>query len=33
MQGMFDGLWTAVIVMAAVIAAVALGIGFVLGRL
>lgn len=33
MQGMFDGMWTALIVLAIVIAAAALGIGFVLGRL
>lgn len=33
MQGMFDGMWAALIVLAVVIAAVALGTGFVLGRL
>jgi len=33
MQGMFDGMWTALIALAVVIAAVAAGVGFVLGRL
>lgn len=33
MQGMFDGMWTALIVLAVIIAAVALGIGFLAGRL
>lgn len=33
MQGMFDGMWTALIALGVVIAAIALGIGFVLGRL
>lgn len=33
MQGMFDGMWTALIVLAVAIGAVALGIGFLLGRL
>lgn len=33
MQGMLNGMWTVLIVLAGTIAAVALGIGFVLGRL
>lgn len=33
MQGMFDGMWTTLIALAVVIAAVATGVGFALGRL